>query len=265
MRKFIKKLLKHNEKSSVVVYVILRFLVIVSMIGQIINGNYENALLCLLSLLLLTLPYMIQKRFKITLPNTLEIMIFLFIFAAEILGEINHFFIIIPNFDTLLHTINGFLCAAIGFSLVDLLNNNAKNVNLSPIYIAIVAVCFSMTIGIIWEFFEYSVDMNLKKDMQKDTLVQSISSVELNKENKVESIYVKNIKKTVIYALDENNEEYKILIDGGYLDIGLMDTMKDLIVNFIGAISFSAIGFLYLLNNNKYKFATSFLPRKNLE
>jgi len=127
----IKLILKETKRSSLIVYLVLRVLVILCMILQLIHGNVQNALLCLLSLILLLMPLIIQRKFEVTLPNTLEIIIYLFIFSAEILGEINNFYHLIPYWDTILHTLNGFLATAVGFSLIDLLNKNSKKFNLS--------------------------------------------------------------------------------------------------------------------------------------
>ena len=195
---------------------------------------------------------------KITLPSVLESIIYIFIFSAEILGEINNFYGIIPHWDTILHTITGFLAAGIGSSLVDILNENSKKINLSPIFVAIVAFCFSMTIGVLWEFFEYSADTYLRTDMQKDRIVTSISTVELDPNNSNTPVRIDNIESTQI-----NTKDGQIIINGGYLDIGIIDTMKDLIVNFIGAVTFSFIGYLYIRNRDKYKFASNFIPVKN--
>ena len=117
-----------EHKSSFMVYFILRLLVIVVMILQIFNKNYENVFLCILTLLLLVIPSFVQVTMKIELPTTLEIIILVFIFAAEILGEIREFYIVFPFWDTVLHTLNGFLAAAIGFSMVDLLNRSERMV-----------------------------------------------------------------------------------------------------------------------------------------
>lgn len=260
----IKQAYKESKKRTFLVYSILRILVIVCMILQIINGNFENAILCLFSLILLVTPFFIQKGFKITFPNTLEIIILLFIFAAEILGEIQNFYGIFPFWDTMLHTINGFLAAAIGFSLINLLNKNSEKFNLSPFYLCLVAFCFSMTIGVLWEFFEFGADQLLKYDMQKDRLVQTISTVELEPEGKNIPVVVDNIDKTVIYS-NEDGKQIETVITGGYLDIGIIDTMKDLIVNFVGAVVFSIIGYFYIHNRDKYKFAENFIPVKRYE
>ena len=258
-RKSIKQTYQESKRSSLIVYTVLRVLVIVCMILQILKGNFENALLCLLSLLLLLVPFFIQKNFKITLPNTLEIIILLFIFSAEILGEIQNFYGIFPFWDTMLHTINGFLAAAVGFSLINLLNKNSEKFNLSPVYLCLVAFCFSMTIGVLWEFFEFASDKVLSIDMQKDRVLDKISSVELDPEKNNNPIVIKDIGYTIIY----NNEGKELAkIPNGYLDIGINDTMKDLIVNFIGAVVFSSLGYFYLISNGKNTFVTNFVPQK---
>lgn len=253
-----KKKYKETNKKSIAIYLGLRVLVIISMIFQIVSGSFENAMMCILALILFTFPTIISEKFKIGIPSLLEAIIYLFIFSATILGEINNFYGLIPFWDTLLHTLNGFLCAGIGFSLIDLLNQNSKKINLSPLYVAIVAFCFSMTIGILWEFAEFTVDSVFRTDMQKDRVVQNISSVELNQNGENVPIKINNIEKTQIYAKDGTITT----IENGYLDIGIIDTMKDLFVNFIGAIIFSVIGFLYVKNRDEYSFAKNFIPRK---
>lgn len=259
VQKAIKMTYKENKRSSLVIYLVLRFLVIICMILQILRGDLNNALLCLLSLILLFAPLFIQNKFEITLPNDLEIAIYLFIFSAEILGEIDNFFGIIPYWDIILHTINGFLATAVGFSLVDLLNKNSKNINLSPFYLCLVAFCFSMTIGVLWEFFEYGCDKFLNVDMQKDTVIQKISSVALNPDGENKAVVVDDIGKTIIH--DTNGDVLQV-IDNGYLDIGLNDTIEDLFVNFIGAIVFSCFAFFDLKHNRSNSFINRFVPTK---
>lgn len=258
-QKMIKMAYKETKRSSLAIYLILRFLVVICMILQVIRGDLNNALLCLLSLVLLFAPLFIQNKYEITLPDSLEISIYLFIFSAEILGEINNFYGIIPHWDTCLHTINGFLTTAVGFSLVDLLNKNSKDINLSPFYLCLVAFCFSMTIGILWEFFEYGGDKLVKFDMQKDTLITNISSVYINPDNENKPVVVDNIGKTEIFDKDG---KLLYVIDGGYLDIGLNDTMKDLFVNFIGALVFSFFAYIGLKNNKRSSVVKNFVPIK---
>lgn len=256
--KKIKEAYKESRKGVLVVYLLLRFLVILVMVRQIFLHNYWNAFLCILVLIQFLIPYFITKKLKIELPRIFEIIILLFIFSSEVLGEIQNFYGVFKHFDTVLHTLNGFLCAAVGFSLIDLCNNNSEKFNLSPLYLTIVAFCFSMTIGVLWEFLEYSIDKVMLSDMQKDKLVTKISSVWLNPDGKNKAIVVDNINKTIIYS-----DSGETVIEGGYLDLGLNDTMKDLIVNFVGAAVFSIFGYLYVINRDKYKIAEKFMPKKS--
>lgn len=257
-----KELYKNNKKSSFIWYLTLRALVIVIMILRFLSGDFASVFLCALTLILFLIPFWINKKLDIEIPNLLEIIIFLFIFAAEILGEIQNFYGIFKHWDTILHTLNGFLCAAIGFSLIDILNNSEKfHIKLSPVFVALVAFCFSMTIGVLWEFFEYGADSIFKYDMQKDRIVQTISTVTLEPDGKNKPVVIDDINKTVIYST-EDGQTLETVIEGGYLDLGIIDTMKDLIVNFIGAVVFSIIGYFYIQNRDKYKFAEHFIPIK---
>ena len=250
---------ERRKKRSVAVYVALRALVVACMIGQAIRGNFDSSFLCLVALILLMLPTILQKRLRIELPGVLEIIIGFFILSGTVLGEIFNFYGNFPHWDTMLHTINGFLCAAVGFALVDLLNRNSKNIFLSPLYIALAAFCFSMTVGVCWEFFEHGMDRILLLDMQKDTIVTIISTVNLDPLQDNNAIVIDGIASTVLYGADGG---VLAVIDGGYLDIGIRDTMKDLFVNFIGAVVFSIFGFFYVKNRDKYTFAKHFIPEK---
>lgn len=243
-----------EHKSSFAVFVVLRALVIMMMVLQLYNRNYENVFLCLLTLLLFLLPSFVQVNFRIELPSALEIIILLFIFSAEILGEISEYYVKIPIWDTILHTMNGFLAAAIGFSLVDILNREVKlKFKLSPLFMSIVAFCFSMTIGVVWEFFEYGMDNLLGYDMQKDAIITSIQSVLLNPEGHSIVYTIDNIKDVTI-----NGQNIGI---NGYLDIGLHDTMGDLLVNFVGAVIFSTIGYIYVKHRGEGSVAKRFIPQ----
>ncbi len=259
------KKLEVNEykKKDITIYIVLRLFVIITMIIQLIRGNFENVFMCILTLILFLIPVFVDKKLNIELPSTLEKIILIFIFSAEILGEVQNFYGIFKSWDTMLHTINGFLCAAIGFSMIDILNNSEKfHTKMKPFFVGVVAFCFSMTIGVLWEFFEFGMDNFFKTDMQKDRIVKTISSVELNPQKENSPIVVRNIDKTVIFYTDKDGNSQELTIEGGYLDIGIRDTMKDLIVNFIGAIVYSVIGYFYIKDRDGYKFAENFIARK---
>lgn len=248
-----------HKRPMAAVYILLRLSVIAVMIAQFFNGNYENVFLCVLTLVLFMLPSMIERRFDIDLPDTLEIIILLFAYSAEILGEIQAYYIEFPYWDTMLHTLNGFLCAAIGFSLVDLLNRQERvSLKLSPFFMAVVAFCFSMTVGVLWEFFEHFMDVVVHFDMQKDTILNSISTVMLDPNHGTKAILVKDITDVILVHGDGTQQALGL---GGYLDVGLYDTMKDLFVNFIGAVIFSFVGYFFVKSRGKGRFARRFIPR----
>lgn len=250
-----------EKKAVMILYTFLRISVILVMLAQLFNRNFENVFLCLLTLILFALPTMLERKLDIDLPNTLEIIILLFIYAAEILGEIGAYYVTFPYWDTVLHTLNGFLCAAIGFSLLDILNRNSRvRFHLSPLYLAIVAFCFSMTVGVLWEFFECFMDQFFFLDMQKDTIIQNIGTILLDPSGGNSPVLLRDITDVIVVQADGAQTALGL---GGYLDIGLLDTMEDLFVNFIGAMLFSVIGYFYVLSRGKGRFVRRFIPVAN--
>lgn len=245
------------KKNRTKIQMILTILVVFSVIRQFFLGNYNNMFLGILTLILFMIPQFLDKTLSVTIPAGLETVILIFIYSAEILGEINAFYVKIPIWDSILHTTNGFLMAAIGFALIDLFNRSEKfSIKMSPYFVAFFAFCFSMTVGVLWEFFEFSMDWFFGTDMQKDWIVPAINSVKLNPTGANIPIHV-DVQSVVI-----NGQTWNL---GGYLDIGIVDTMKDLMVNFVGAVVFSIIGILYLKNRGKGKLAASLIPQVRSE
>ena len=243
-----------KDKKAFAVYVVLRVIVIAAAVMATLRGDYESLFFCVLTLVLFLVPSFLEVSLRIDLPTALECIILLFIFAAEILGELSAYYVKVPFWDTMLHTVNGFLCAAIGFSLIDIMNRSDRfSLKLSPLYVAVAAFCFSMTVGVLWEFFEFFMDMVFATDMQKDVIVQRISSVALDPTNSNHAVVIEGITDTAV-----NGRSLGI---GGYLDIGLIDTMKDLLVNFVGAVVFSVTGFFYVRSRGKGVVARLFIPR----
>ena len=251
---------KYNENKKLsVLFLILHMLVVLTAVRCLLTKSYENFALCILVLILFLIPAFVEDKLDVSIPPLFQIIILFFIFASEILGEVNSYYVKIPGWDTMLHTMNGFLCAAIGFSLVYLLNRGSKNVNLSPFYLTLVAFCFSMTIGVVWEFFEFGMDQLFYLDMQKDFTVTVFGSVSLDPEKAQNVIKVKDIVETVITTASGETKT----ISGGYLDIGIIDTMKDLLVNLVGAVVFSIIGYGTLKTSKKSRIAENFMIMPN--
>ena len=246
---YLKRLLDSykESKKTFVLYIILHTMVVLTAIRCLITHNYESFATCILVLALFLLPALIQDKMKLSIPPLFQAIIFAFIFAAEILGEVDNYYTRIPAWDTILHTLNGFLFAAVGFSTIYLLNRGSKSFKLTPIYLTMVAFCFSMTIGVLWEFFECAMDLFLNKDMQKDFIINTINTVSLNDAGELEHIY--DVTSTVVNTASGES----VTIDGGYLDIGILDTMKDLLVNLIGAVVFSIFGYITLKTSKSSK------------
>ena len=241
---------KRNFRANLelVLYIVVASVIV----RQFFLGNYQNMFLGVLTLALFSLPKIIEKRLAVNIPDGLETVILIFIFSAEILGEINAFYVKIPIWDTILHTVNGFLMAAIGFSLIDIFNRSERfTLKMSPYFVAFTAFCFSMTVGVVWEFFEFGMDMVFGTDMQKDWIVATVNTVMLD------HTLTNTVVSVPIDSVLVNGADWGL---NGYLDIGLIDTMKDLIVNFIGAVIFSVIGIVYLKQRGKGRLAASLIP-----
>ncbi len=254
--RYFRKLHDHikTDPKSFTLYSILRILVIVTLVRSLWIRNFESAAICVLSLILFLLPSFFETSLNIKIPTVFENIIYLFIFAAEILGEINNYYVRVSGWDTMLHTVNGFLCAAVGFSLIDLLNRKSEHIELSPFYLATTAFCFSMTVGVVWEFFEFGMDQFFHFDMQKDFIVTAFGSVSIDSGTLGVPAQISQITDTVIHTAGGD-----YIIEGGYLDIGIIDTMKDLFVNFIGAIVFSVLGYFYTKNRDHEKKGTAMI------
>lgn len=212
-----------------VLYLFLRIAVILIMIEQFRLQNYESAVLCILTLLLFLIPGFIERKIHIEIPDTIESIALISIYAGIILGEIRAYYVLFEHWDSILHALNGFLTAVIGFSLVDLMNGGRKvSLVFSPAFMALFIVCFATTVGVIWEFFEFGADSLFGKDMQKDTYISQMYTILLNPEGKNVPVHVP-LDSVVI-----NGQQWK-----GYIDIGIIDTMKDMLLNALGAIVFA--------------------------
>lgn len=160
------------------------------------------------------LPGYIRRRARLNIPDAMMIAYAVFLYCAIFLGEVRNFYYIVPHWDTILHTFSGAALGALGFSLVTLLNkSDSIQFDLSPVFVAVFALCFALALGVIWEIYEFTIDCLLKTNMQK-------------------------------YALETGEQ----LIG----QAALADTMKDLIVDAIGAFTISAVGYVSLINKKSF-------------
>ncbi len=123
---------------------------------------------CLLGLVVMFLPAFLEKHWVIRIPNGMTIAYFVFLYCAVYLGEVRNFYYAVPHWDSVLHAFSGGMLGALGFSLVNILNESERTkVSLSPVFVAIFAFSFALSMGALWEIYEYSLDCILGLNMQK--------------------------------------------------------------------------------------------------
>ncbi len=232
-------------KFNQVIRSILSLIVVVIMIRQFFLKEWFMMFACFYTLVLFSLPRIFDKKFNIKFPMSIEIVIYLFIFASEIMGEIGEYYINITWWDDLLHFTSGMLLVSVGLFFITLVDKKNEKLRLPIFYKIIISFCFTMTILVLWECFEFGVDNLVGADMQKDTLITEIRSVDLNDEK---------VNKAIKIDIDELivNGENWIQKYGGYIDIGLYDTMYDLLDGVLGASVFSIISYIYLRKKMNY-------------
>ena len=218
-------------------YGILAAAVAVIGIRQILAGDVGHSVLCGVSLVLIFLPLLLQKYMKIYMPGPLAALLALSVFASAVLGEVEQYYLVYPHWDTVLHGVDGFVTAALGFALMDVMNHNpAFHFVPFPKWVGLWTFCFSMTVGLIWEFVEFLCDWFLKTDMQKDILRQKLSTIWFTGDTGTTTQMI-DIQQTVITGY-QNGKLTDWTISGGFLDIGLLDTMQDLLACGVGALIF---------------------------
>ncbi len=197
-----------------IIYVIIEMTLspstaIATMPHQRIKGDYVLILLqCVFGVFAMLLPSMLSKKMNLIIPSNMLIVYTLFLYCAIFLGEVRNFYYVIPYWDTILHTFSGAMLGSLGFSFISFLNKSERiPVNLSPVFVAVFTFCFAVTLGVIWEFYEFFCDSLLNTNMQK-------------------------------FALESGEQLL------GHA--ALSDTMKDLIVDAVGAIFISSIGYISL-------------------
>ncbi|MBQ4067471.1 MAG: hypothetical protein IJD22_07505 [Clostridia bacterium] len=233
-------------------------------IYSVTHQSHGKAMLCLLALILFLLPFLFERLMGISLSQPMEISIILFIFSSEILGEVFGFYMMFPLWDSLLHGVMGFIASAMGFALPHILcRDSYESTRLSPLCSAVVAFCFSMTVGTLWELFEFCSDSLLHLDMQKDTVIDRISSVSLGHRSAGEAVSIEGISEVILKADGGNTVSLSSYGINGYLDVGLSDTMGDLLINLLGAVIFCTLGYIHLKSQSKARIAGLFIPKVN--
>lgn len=228
----------------------LSVIVLGVMVRQIMLREWFLVFACFYTLVMFSLPTIFDKKFKIKFPLAIEITIYLFVFAGEMIGEIGEYFINVVWWDDLLHFTGGVLLLGVGLFLMMRTDKKDKNLKLPIFYRIAFAFCFTMTLLALWECFEFGCDYFTKSDMQKDTFITSISSVDLNPKKVNKAIKLK------INSVEVNGEDWMNKY-GGFMDIGLYDTMFDLLCGLLGASVASIFAYFHLRKVEKLELASN--------
>lgn len=207
--------------------VVLILLILGSLIKMLVDGEFNKVVICGVALVLLLVVRIILLKWKVKIASYLEILTYIFIFCSSILGEVYDFYTFISWWDILVHGLSGFLVTMICFSFFKFFYKECIASKSKFFTVIIISFCFSITVGVMWEFLEYASDKFFDFDGQKDTIINQLSSTKLDGSKNSKPVVIKNIAKTVIY---EDNDKILTTINGGYLDIGLNDTMGDLLM-----------------------------------
>ena len=244
-----------GNKAAFFVFMCLWVSTLAVLISGVLAGRWDRVFTGALCLTLFLMPPVIERSFSLQFPAALEISAYLFVFCAGVLGEIGNFYERFTAFDSILHAANGFLFAGFGFCLFSLFEKKRTVRTLpSPAYQSFTAFCFSATVGVLWEIFEFCADHFLHTDMQKDSLRTAIHSVLIPGQDGG-MLRVENITQIEIKTADGAS-----FILPGYLDVGLSDTVKDMAVNLWGALVFCIIGYVYL-KRRRMALVAAFIPR----
>ncbi|MBI9106956.1 MAG: hypothetical protein JEZ04_09450 [Spirochaetales bacterium] len=169
---------KFIKKGDVIFAFFLRALFIISIIISIITGEYKLVPVSGVSLLLTFIPSILERSIKVSLPVSFQVVLLIFIFSAQFLGEIFNYYERFWWWDILLHSWSGVLLGTIGFLLVYILNTaSGVDVIMSPFFIAFFALCFAVTCGVVWEVFEFTMDVVFSTNMQKSGLTDTMGDL----------------------------------------------------------------------------------------
>ncbi len=196
-----------------------------SIVRCILAHRLCSLLLSILSIFLLFLPSFVEKLFKCKLNRALYIAATLYA-MGPLLGEVYKLYYITSWWDKLLHCTGGVVFAMLGAHLASMLTQHKGSYPLCAVF----ALCFSMAVSVTWEFYEYASDTLFGTDMQNDTVITAIHSYELDPQPGVADS---------IEGIHEVSVDGKPLPFDGYLDIGLHDTMQDMLVETFGALVFA--------------------------
>ena len=184
-----------------------------------------NAAQSFMMLLCTFVPGFVERTGKVSVPNVMSIIFISFCMAHFIIGEVGELYVKSKVFDSVLHTISGTMIAILSFSIIRLLNNSEKmDLKLNPLFVAIFVVSFTVTVGVVWEIIEFAADALTGSNMQR---------------------YSDSVTREPFLGRN-----------------ALFDTMKDLILDAIGAMVIAVISYIDLKKKKDHTTIKWFIEKK---
>lgn len=221
---------KKGNYLNMIILILGESFTVATMIRYIIAGDWSRWVLAAATIFLIALPKITELLFKKSLNSAIYILCTVYS-AGHMVGHVYYLYYLLPWWDDLLHFTAGIIFALLGFEFSRALCRG-RSADVSVLLIAIFGFCFSVTISVLWEFGEYATDILFGLDTQSDTIIHEISSFDLNPDPGIRGT-VGNIDEVII-----NGQPLGV---GGYLDIGLIDTMSDLLLEALGAFIISLV------------------------
>ena len=221
------------------------------MIYSAVELGARDALLAVVYMIFIPAVFVFEYLIGFRVGYILTVLI-IFSACGGLLGSSYNIYMILPWFDSLLHAVSGILFFAAGFMLGEVFFGK-DNVNKHFFGKLAFAIFFSTTVGVAWEFFEYLVSETMGFDMLEDAMVTDIQSYLLSQSHNV-AIELNDITQTVITY--DGGKEW--VINGGYMDLGLYDTLNDLLIAAAGTVSIAIVS---IISFYKFpKFNKMFIP-----
>lgn len=216
--------IKKNPLVSAV-WICLFAFCLVSFIIACVQGVWNDTVVAAGTVLFICGPALCEKALHITLSPLTKIIFMLYAVSGPLMGNVYHLYYLLPWWDKFLHLLCGIMFTIFGLQLPELAD--ASNARHSTVLKCICGFCFAMAIGVVWEFFEFACDMLVGTDMQRDSILYTINSYDLGAATGVTGT-ISDITEVVV-----NGQSLDL---GGYIDIGLLDTMYDQIACFAGSV-----------------------------
>jgi len=173
--------MRRIDKTKLWIFVLMRLSVLIAGILAVIDKSWASLGLSMLILLVMFIPSIVERRFKLDIPSEFEIVLVVFIYAALFLGELQQFYFRFWWWDKMLHSFSGLILGNIGFLIVSYLNSNSKmNIQLSPVFVAVFSFCFAVAMGAIWEIYEFTMDKLFGFIMQRGSLDDTMTDIILD-------------------------------------------------------------------------------------